>query len=171
MLERRPACMTRALSQDLRSRVIAAVDGGISCNAAAERFGIAVSSAIRWVRAWRVEGRVTALPQGGDLRSHHIEAYRDVILAAIEAKVDITLVELSDLLRHEHRVSCAPSTVWRFLDRHNLTFKKKQHTPASRSAPTSPPGGRPGSTHSLTSIPRTSCSSTKPERRQRWPGC
>ena len=109
--------MTRALSQDLRSRVIAAVDGGISCNAAADRFGIAVSSAIRWVRAWRVEGRVTALPQGGDLRSHHIEAYRDVILAAIEAKVDITLVELSDLLRHEHRASFAPSTVWRFLER------------------------------------------------------
>ena len=116
--------MTRALSQDLRSRVIAAVDGGISCNAAAERFGIAVSSAIRWVRAWRVEGRVTALPQGGDLRSHHIEAYRDVVLAAIEAKVDITLVELSDLLRHEHRAWFAPSTVWRFLDRHDLTFKK-----------------------------------------------
>jgi transposase len=50
---------------------------------AAARFGIAVSSAIRWVRAWRVEGRVTALPQGGDLRSHHIEVYRDVILGAI----------------------------------------------------------------------------------------
>jgi transposase-like protein len=75
--------MTRALSQDLRSRVIAAVDGGLSCNAAAARFGIAVSSAIRWVRAWRVEGRVTALPQGSDLRSQHIEVYRDVILGAI----------------------------------------------------------------------------------------
>src|ERR1700710_1500746 len=86
---RRPACMTRALSQDLRSRVIAAVDGGLSRNAAAERFGIAVSSAIRWVRAWRVDGRVTALPQGGDLRSHHIEVYRDVILGAIDADVDI----------------------------------------------------------------------------------
>jgi transposase len=47
--------MTRALSQDLRFRVIAAVDGGPSSIAAAKRFGIAVSSAIRWVRAWRVE--------------------------------------------------------------------------------------------------------------------
>ena len=116
--------MTRALSQDLRSRVIAAVDGGLSCNAAAARFGIAVSSAIRWVRAWRVEGRVTALPQGGDLRSHHIEVYRDVILGAIDADVDITLVELSELLHRKHEASFAPSTVWRFLDRHNLTFKK-----------------------------------------------
>ena len=116
--------MTRALSQDLRSRVIAAVDGGLSRNAAAERFGIAVSSAIRWVRAWRVDGRVTALPQGGDLRSHHIEVYRDVILGAIDANVDITLVELSELLHRKHEASFAPSTVWRFLDRHDLTFKK-----------------------------------------------
>src|ERR1700709_2966106 len=99
---RRPVCMTRALSQDLRSRVIAAIDGGLSCNAAAKRFGIAVSSAIRWVRAWRVEGRVTALPQGGDLRSHHIEVYRDVILAAIEAGVEISLVALTALLRSQY---------------------------------------------------------------------
>ena len=119
--------MTRALSQDLRSRVIAAVDGGLSCNAAAARLGIAVSSAIRWVRAWRVEGRVTALPQGGDLRSQHIEVYRDVIPGAIDADVDITLVELSEVLRRKHEASFAPSTVWRFLDRHNLTYKKTAH--------------------------------------------
>jgi transposase len=157
--------MTRALSQDLRSRVIAAVDGGISCNAAAQRFGIAVSSAIRWVNAWRIEGRLTPLPQGGDLRSHHIEAYRDVILGAIDTEPDITLVELSDLLRREHNASFAPSTVWRFLERHKLTFKKRQLTPASRTAPTSPPGGKHGSMRSPTSIPRNWCSSTKPERR------
>jgi transposase len=116
--------MARPLSQDLRSRVIAVVDCGMSCNAAAERFGIAVSSAVRWVRAWRAEGRATALPQGGDLRSRHIEVYRDVILAAIKAEVDITLVELAELLRREHGASFAPSTVWRFLDRHAMTVKK-----------------------------------------------
>jgi transposase len=116
--------MTRALSQDLRSRVIAVVEGGLSCNAAAARFGVAISTVVRWVRAWRGEGRATALPQGGDLRSGRIEAYRDVILAAVEAEVDITLVELSDMLRRRHGASFAPSTVWRFLDRHDLTFKK-----------------------------------------------
>ena len=59
-----------------------------------------------------------------------------MILGAIDADVDITLVELSELLRRKHEASFAPSTVWRFLDRHDLTFKK-QRTPASRSAPTS----------------------------------
>jgi transposase len=116
--------MTRPLSQDLRSRLIAVVADGVSCNAAAERFGVAVATAVRWVCAWRVDGRMTALPQGGDLRSHHIEAYGDVILAAIEAEVDITLVELAELLRRQHDAPFAPSTVWRFLDRHALTFKK-----------------------------------------------
>ncbi len=117
--------MTQALSQDLRDRVIAAVDGGgMSCNGAAERFGIAVSSAVRWVRAWRADGRAEALPRGGDLRSRHIEAYREVILAAVAAEVDITLVELAELLHRQHGASFAPSTVWRFLDRHGLTFKK-----------------------------------------------
>jgi len=66
------------------------------------------------------------LPQGGDLRSHHIEVYRDVIMGAIDANVDITLVELSELLHRQHQASFAPSSVWRFLDRHNLTFKKNR---------------------------------------------
>jgi len=56
-----------------------------------------------------------AKPRGGDTRSHRIEAYRDVILAAIDAQVDITLVELADMLCREHGVSFAPSTVWRFV--------------------------------------------------------
>ena len=118
--------MTRALSQDLRTRLLAVVDEGLSRNAAAERFGVAVSTAVRWVRAWRAEGRETALPQGGDLRSQRIEAYGDVILAAVDAEVDITLVELAELLRSQHGASFAPSTVWRFLDRHGLTVKKNR---------------------------------------------
>jgi hypothetical protein len=47
--------------------------------------------------------------QGGDLRSHHVEVYRGVILGAIEARVDITLVELADLLKREHGASFAPA--------------------------------------------------------------
>jgi transposase len=115
--------MARALSQDLRSRVIAAVDGGMSRRSAAERFGIGVATAIRWVRSWRVEGRSTAVPMGGDTRSHRIEAYRDVILDAIEAQKDITLDELVAMLRREHGASFARSTIWRFLDRREVTFK------------------------------------------------
>jgi hypothetical protein len=50
-----------------------------------------------------------------------------VILGAIDADVDITLVELSELLHRKHEVSFASSTVWRFPRRHDLTFKKTAH--------------------------------------------
>ena len=47
-----------------------------------------------------------------------------MIFAAIEAQVDITLVELSELLAQQHGARFAPSTIWRFLDRHAITIKK-----------------------------------------------
>ena len=127
--------MAKPLSEDLRSRLVAAVEGGMSRRAAAVRFGVAAASAVRWVQAWRSTGTTRAKPQGGDRRSHRIEAHRDVILAAIEAQVDITLAELAHLLRREHGASFATSTVWRFLDRHDITIKKnraRQRTGAAR---------------------------------------
>jgi transposase len=116
--------MARSLSEDLRARVIAAVDGGLSRRAAAARFGVAAASAVRWVREWRETGVARAKQQGGDQRSRRIEAYRDIILAAIENQVDMTLVELTELLRDKHGASFAASTIWRFLDRHAVTVKK-----------------------------------------------
>lgn len=116
--------MGKSLSTDLRSRLVAAVSGGLSRRAAAERFGVSVASAVRWVHACHTTGSVCAKPQGGDTRSHHIEAFSDVILTAVEVQKDISLVELADLLRTKHGVSFAASTVWRLLDRHAMTFKK-----------------------------------------------
>ena len=118
--------MAKTLSADLRVRVIAAVEGGLSRNAAAARFGVAVATAVRWLRAWRETGATAAKPKGGDLRSHRIEAHGEVILGAIEAQVDITLAELADLLKRGHGARFAPSTIWRFLDRHGMTLKKNR---------------------------------------------
>ena len=118
--------MARTLSEDLRGRVIAAVESGASRRAAAERFGIGVATAIRWVRVFRATGVVSAQPKGGDLRSHRIEAFRDVVSAAIEAQKDITLAELAALLRREHGASFAISTVHRHLVRHRITLKKSR---------------------------------------------
>ena len=116
--------MGKPLSPDLRSRLVAAVAGGLSRRAAAERFGVSAASAVRWVHACKTTGSIAAKPQGGDTRSHHVEGFGGVILAAVEAKKDISLVELAELLRTEHGACFAASTVWRFLDRHAMTFKK-----------------------------------------------
>lgn len=118
--------MARTLSEDLRGRVVAAVEAGASRRAAAERFGVGVATAIRWVRAFRATGRLSARPKGGDLRSHRIEAFRQVVLGAIEAQKDITLAELVALLRREHGASFAISTVHRHLVRHRITLKKSR---------------------------------------------
>jgi transposase len=106
--------MAKTLSQDLRSRLIGAVEGGLSRRAAAERFGVGVATAIRWVREFRTTGATAAKPKGGDQRSHRVEAFGAIILGAIQVQVDITLVELADMLCREHGASFAPSTIWRF---------------------------------------------------------
>jgi transposase len=107
--------------------VIAAVEAGVSRHAAAARFGVSASSAIRWVAAWRAAGQVAAKPQGGDRRSRRLEVYRTTILSAVEAQVDLTLAELAALVQQRHGARFAPSSVWRLLDRHGLSVKKTAH--------------------------------------------
>ena len=118
--------MAKALSEDLRIRVIRAVEGGMSRRAAAGRFGVSPASAVRFVSEWRQRGATRAKPRGGDQRSQRIEAYRDVLLGAIKAKPALTLAEIADMLTSELGASFAPSSIWRFLDRHAITFKKNR---------------------------------------------
>jgi len=47
-------------------------------------------------------------------------------MGAIEAKPDMTLVEIAEMLEAKRGATFAPSSVWRFLDRHGVTFKKKR---------------------------------------------
>jgi len=117
--------MAKALSEDLRRRVIGAVAAGLSCRAAARRFGISAASAVRWVQRWRAQGEVATKPMGGDRRSGAIEAHRQTILGAIEATPDMTLAEVQALLG-QHGLTVAIGTVWRFFDRHGMTFKKNR---------------------------------------------
>lgn len=118
--------MTRPLSDDLRQRVTAAVDGGMSRRGAAERFGVAASTAIKWVQQWRETGSVRPRPQGGDNRSQRIEAHGQEILALVEERPDLTLAEIAAHLEQAHGLRVAQSTVWRFFDRHGVTFKKNR---------------------------------------------
>ena len=115
--------MALALSDDLRRRVVAAVDNGMSRRAAAVRFGIAPSTAIKWLQQWRRTGSVQPRPRGGDKRSHRLESHGAEILALIDATPDITLAEIAAHLQQKHGLAVAPGTVWRLLDRHGLSFK------------------------------------------------
>jgi len=57
--------MPRAYSQDLRVRVIGAVETGASARAAARLFGVSASTTVKWVQRWRRTGSVEAKPMGG----------------------------------------------------------------------------------------------------------
>ena len=118
--------MTKPLSNDLRARAVEAVARGMSRRASAERFGVAASTVVKWVRRWRETGTWAARPQGGDKRSERIEVHSEEILALVAEKVDITLAEVADHLQRTHGERFAPSTIWRFLDRHAMTFKKNR---------------------------------------------
>ena len=116
--------MPKALSQDLRERLISAVEGGQSRRSAARRFGVAASTAIKWLDQWQREGCVAAKPVGGDRHSHRMEAHAVKILALVTSTPDITLAEIVAHLEAKYGVRAAQSTVWRLLDRHGMTFKK-----------------------------------------------
>lgn len=124
--------MANALSFDLRTRVLSAIDEGASCREAAERFGVSAASAIRWAKRRRTEGEARPRRQGGDRRSKHIEAHSALILSMVSEKPDMTLAEIKSALA-EHGVVAGIGTLWRFFRRHRVTLKKSRHTPPNRS--------------------------------------
>ena len=122
-----------ALSDDLRERVVGAVvEGGLSRNAAAKRFGISVASAVRWVARFRAKGEISPAPTGGDRRSGRIEAHRDYLLDLIRRRPDMTLLEIQERLIANCGERFSSSVLWRFFDRHEITFKKRMARPVCK---------------------------------------
>ena len=128
--------MAKALSVDLRRRVVGAIEEGMSCRRAAERYGVSAASAVRWHHQFRTTGTVSPHKQGGDRRSKRVEAYAAFILDAIADQPDITLAELQTRLSAEHGVHFAIGTLWRFFKRRRITIKKRRRMLPSSNART-----------------------------------
>ena len=128
--------MAQPLSMDLRSRVLTAVDGGMSCRAAAARFGVAPSTAIRWRSQRRTTGDFAPKPQGGDMRSRRVEERAADILAIWEERKDISLEELRQALA-EVGLTVSVAGLHRFFVRRGMTRKKRLAMQSSKTVPTS----------------------------------
>ncbi len=128
--------MARALSQDLRDRVVAATDEGMSCRAAAARFGVGVATAIRWRQLARAHGRAIAGKPGGDQRSSKTDIHANRITAMLAENGDITLAEIQSGLAAQG-VHIGIGTLWRFFDRRGITRKKRPGMRSSKIVPTS----------------------------------
>ena len=119
--------MTRPLSNDLRERAVAAVMGGESCRAVAARFGVAVSSAVKWSRRYRATGSVVPGKMGGH-RKPVLEPHRDFIMARINQTPHLTLHKLKAELA-ARGIEVSHNAVWLFLRREGLSFKKNATRP------------------------------------------
>lgn len=128
--------MSKALSLDLRVRVLRAVAEGASHRAAAARFGVSAASVSRWRALERMQGDPRPGPLGGDRRSGRVEAQGELIRELPEATPDITTEELRAALA-ERGHAFGYGTLLRFFRRHGLTRKKRPPTPPSRTGPTS----------------------------------
>ena len=114
--------MTRPLSNDLRERVVAAVCGGESCRSVASRFGVAVSSVVKWSQRYRATGSVAPGQMGGH-RKRVLEPHRAFIQQRIAQTPHLTLHGLKDELA-ARGITVSHNAVWLFLRREGLSFKK-----------------------------------------------
>jgi putative transposase len=130
--------MIRPLSTDLRERLVSVVEReGISARAAAARFGVSVSSAIKWVRRYRETGSV-APDRIGSYKPNILSGpHGDWLVERIQA--DFTLRGLvAELAERGLKVDYVQ--VWRFVHARGLSFKKKRAArrttpPKDRQAP------------------------------------
>jgi transposase len=115
--------MGKGYSKDLRERAVAIVEEGESAREAARILKVAASTAIRWVDKWTTTGSVAAKPGTGYSRSP-LKAHERWLLDLVAKEPDLTLEEIRDRLHREKKLDVAVSSVWRFYDRHEITFKK-----------------------------------------------
>jgi transposase len=83
---------------------------------------VSVSSAVKWLQRWRDRRSAASKPRGGSISP--LEEFSAEVLALIAEQKDLTLEEMVAQLR-KRRIQTSRSSLWRFLDRHNITLKKK----------------------------------------------
>ena len=127
--------MGKAYSQDLRERVVSALESGMSIRQAAARYSVSISAVGEWGRLKRTQGDVRPAKQGKPAGSV-LDAHGEFILGVLGEKPDTTLEEMVGRLAAERDVRVVWTTVWKFLDRHGQTHKKRPPMPVSRSVPT-----------------------------------
>jgi transposase len=119
--------MVRPISNDLRKRAVAAVSKGESCRSVAARFGVAVSSVVKWSQRYRASGSVAPDRMGGH-RKRVLEPHRAFIMERIAQTPHLTLHALKDELA-ARGVKVSHNAVWLFLRREGLRFKKNAARP------------------------------------------
>ena len=115
--------MANGYSNDLRVRAVAIVEDGDSAREAARLLNVGASTAIRWIERWTTTGSVEAKPGTGHSRSS-LNKHERWLLDLIAAEPDLTLNDIRVRLSGTKRLKVGTTSIWRFYDRHKITFKK-----------------------------------------------
>ena len=118
--------MGKPCSMDLRERLVAYVEAGHFCRAAARVFGVSASTAVRLTAAQRERGDIAPRPQGGMPGTvGKLAAHQAFLLEIVQAEPDITLKELAGALAEAHGVRVQLSSLHRALRRAGHSYKKR----------------------------------------------
>src|SRR6478735_6321800 len=133
----------QSYSTDLRSRVLAAIDGGSPARATAQLFQVSISYIYKALGRRAATGETEARPQRNrqtlKLADHHA-----AIAAEVALRPDVMLDELRAWLLAAHQVEASLGLMHQTLARLGLTRKKSRAGRRSRTGPTSPSGASSG---------------------------
>src|ERR1043165_6879101 len=139
----------QSYSEDLRARVLAAVDAGMAARAAARVFRVSVSYIYKALIRRRRTGEVSASSRRGHRPRKLTPAQETALAAHITAPPDLTLAALQSWLLEHSRIRLSNGAIWSAVARLGLSFKKRHSTPPSKTVPTSRPGVGSGARHAL----------------------
>ena len=125
--------MGRSSSADLRVRICNQIEIGESCRAAARRFGVAPSTAVRLAQRKAATGSLAPARQGRPAGGGRLAAHVAALITWVEANGDITMPELAAQLLAERGVTAHPASLSRLLIQHGFTVKKNSAGQRSRS--------------------------------------
>jgi transposase len=123
--------MGKPYSQDLRERVIAAVDSGTGAYVAAPLFRVSVSYIYKALIRRRTTGEVTARRSGGGPKPK-LAPHDDALRARVATYPDATLEELQAWLAAEREVKVSIGCLWNRLKFLKLPLKKSRNELPSR---------------------------------------
>jgi transposase len=133
--------MGRPYSEDLRSRIVAAVEAGASRNAVARQFAVSVSCVVKLMQRFRRIGTIAPAPRGK--RPYALAGHEALVRSLVAVQPDLTLDELTQELA-DRGIRVGRSSVNRFLQRCDLTLKKSRFTPPSSNGRMSRPHAKLG---------------------------
>lgn len=124
--------MGKPYSIDLRERVQAEVESGQSRRAAARRYGVSASFAVKLATRVLRTGSPEPARQGRPPGGGKLAPYLKALLEWIEAEPDMTMPELAAKLEAEKGVTAHPASLSRVLLKADLSFKKNTTGVGSR---------------------------------------